>query len=77
MAEARQKSAVTPVGEPQAPKRILSGSSVVGGPPLHIPLASATRPELHFEGSAAVSPTSSKAAKPPPIGELRKVSSCH
>lgn len=74
MAEARQKAAVPPAAIPEAPQRVLSGSSVVGGPPLHIPLASATRPELHIQGSVAVSPTSTKAAKPPPIGDLRNVS---
>ena len=75
MAEAHLEASRSPSKE--TPKRILSGSSVVGGPPLHIPLASATRPELQFEGTVAVSPTSSKAAKPPPIGDLRKVSCVH
>ena len=54
------------------PGRVLSGTSSTGGPPLHIPLASPVRPELE-EGTFTLSPTSSKAAKPP-VGNLRHVS---
>ena len=70
MAEHTEKPRLEPL---KTPKRVFSDNSITGGPPLHIPLASPVRPELELEGKIALSPTSSKAAKPP-AGNLGHVS---